>query len=94
VLSTVFSLWACADRPDVDLCIINAPNKNRKCFNLAKDYQDDGSLKPGAMPVYRATSTIEDLNKSLVLDSSTGPEDAIARMKAWVRKLQEECRPQ
>lgn len=80
-------------RPDADLCIVNALDRNRKCYNLKRDYQDDGTLKGEALPVYRSNDTLEDLNKALVLDSpheSGGQmhfEDGIARMKAWVKKL-------
>lgn len=84
------SLSACGiPRPDADLCIVNAPNQNRKCYNLKRDYNADGSLRPGAKPTYRPNATIEDLNKSLVLDSPDGFPEGIARMKAWVRKLRE-----
>lgn len=89
------SLSACGiPRPNADLCIVNAPNLNRKCYNLKRDYRDDGTLKPGAVPTYRPNATIEDLNKALVLDSPDGFEDGIARMKAYVKKLREaaECK--
>lgn len=76
---------------------MNAPDRVRKCYNLKRDYGDDGFLKPDAKPTYRPNATIEDLNKALVLDSphdATHPnpthfEDGIARVKAWVKKLRE-----
>lgn len=92
------SLAGCGvPRPDADLCIVNAPNLNRKCYNLKRDYDDDGSLKPGAVPTYRANATVQDLNKALLIDSPfdaehpnpTHFEDGIARMKAWVKELRE-----
>ncbi len=92
------SFSACGiDPPDADLCIVNAPNKNRKCYNLKNDYLEDGTLKPDAVAVYRPNATVEDLNKSLVLDSPytvnnpnpTHFEDGIARVKAYVKKLRE-----
>lgn len=95
----VFSLSGCATirAPDTDLCIVNAPAKKRKCYNLAMDYQSDGRLKPTAKPVYRPVEKIEDLNKFLVVDSPTGTEDGQARLKAYIRALREEyqrgCRP-
>lgn len=89
-LSLVFSLAACGiPRPDADLCIVNAPNKNRKCYNLKRDYRDDGTLRPGAIPTYRPNPTVEELNKSLIIDSADGPEEGIARVKAWIKKLRE-----
>lgn len=98
LLSIIGSACSCGvSRPDADLCVVNAPNKNRKCYNLKNDYNDDGSLKAGAKPVYRPNLTVEDLNKALVLDSpyddqNPNPghfEDGISRMKAWVRKLRD-----
>lgn len=81
---------ACATgRPDADVCIVNAPNQNRKCYNLKRDYGDDGLLRPDAHPTYRPTRALEDLNKAMVLDSTDGFADGIARVKAWVKKLRE-----
>lgn len=84
------SLPGCATgRPDADVCIVNAPNKTRKCYNLKRDYQDDGHLMPVATPTYRPTPTLDSLNKALVLDSEDGFEEGIARVKGWVKKLRE-----
>jgi hypothetical protein len=62
---------------------------------LKRDYRDDGTLKPGAVPVYRPNLTVEDLNKGLFIDSASGPEDGLARLKAYIKKLREaaECKP-
>lgn len=94
VLWTVCSLSGCAAirAPNTDLCIVNAaadvqPAPKRKCYNMAKDYDDQGRLKPGAVPVYRENRSVQDLNKFLVVDSPTGTEDGQAELKAWVQKL-------
>lgn len=90
-------------RPDADVCIVIAPPEDaeyprqRKCYNLAKDYNDDGTLKAEAKPVYRPNPKIEDLNKAMLVDSphdadNPNPahfEDGIARIKAWIKKLRE-----
>lgn len=90
--STILVLTSCATikRPNVDLCIVNAPNKTRKCYNMERDYTSDGLIKPGAKAVYRVTESVEDLNKGLFVDSDSGPEDGLARLKAYIKKLREE----
>lgn len=85
-----FSLLAgCAGipRPNTDLCIVNAPNKNRKCHNMATDYDDKGNLIPGKPAIYRANERIEDLNKFLCVDSPTGTVDGQTELKAYLAKL-------
>ena len=74
-------------RPDIDLCIVNGPNLNRKCYNMARDYNDDGTLKASAKPVYRANKTVMDLSKAFVLDSPTGFEDGLVGMKTYIKEL-------
>jgi hypothetical protein len=89
VLLVAFSLAGCAGipKPKTDLCIVNAPNENRKCYAMDKDYDDTGKLKPGAVPVYRKNTALSDLNKFLVIDSPTGTIDGQAELKAWLQKL-------
>lgn len=91
ILLAVFSLFSCASikRPDIDVCIVNAPGKKINCYNLEKDYQDDGQLKPGAKFHTRVAASIQDLNKHLVFTSDTGPENAIAKLKAYIKNLRE-----
>lgn len=86
-----FSLVACAvQRPNTDLCTVNAPAGHRKCYNMADDYTDKGRLKPGATPVYRSNKTIADLNKFLVVDSPTGTIDGQENLKVYLNELREE----
>lgn len=89
-LWAVFSFTSCAaQRPNSDVCIVNAPNKNRKCYNLATQYDENGALKPGAVATYRANATIVDLNKALVIDSPTGFEDGLAALKIYIKELRD-----
>lgn len=83
---------ASVPRPDVDLCIINAPAERRKCYNMKEDYDNEGKLKSGATPTYRSNDSVSDLNKGLFIDSADGPEAAIARLKAYLQKLRDEMK--
>ena len=73
--------------PNTDVCIVNGPNLNRKCYNMATDYNDDGSLKATAKPVYRTNKAVTDLSKALVIDSPTGFEDGLANLKTYITEL-------
>lgn len=87
MLFLAFSLLsACTSvrRPDVDLCIVNAPAQHLKCYNLLRDYTADGQLKPDAVPSYRRFGEREDLNKYLCVDPN-----GLAKLKAYIRELRE-----
>src|ERR1019366_3139289 len=74
------------NRPDTNICIVNAPAKNRKCYNLLRDYDDTGALKKGAVPQYRANLTIDDLNKALIIDPVVPANNqGIANLNAWIQ---------
>lgn len=88
-LLTVFS--GCAiKRPDIDLCIINAPAKYRRCYNYLRDYDDNGQLLATAKPTIRMNPTVDYLNKYFTIDSDQGPVEALARFKAYLQTLREE----
>ena len=91
-LLMAFSLFACASiqRPDIDLMIINAPGNKRCGYNFERDYGDDGRLKSGAKMFCRPNKLVSDLNKGLYIDSKDGPEEGIARLKAYIKTLREE----
>jgi hypothetical protein len=78
-------------RPHILLCIVNAPAKHRLCYQADRDYDANGKLLPGAVPIIRANATLEDLNKLFTVDSvepsPTGFVDAFASLKAWVKQL-------
>lgn len=76
-------------RPNTDVCIVNGPNLNRKCYNLAADYNDDGTLKKGAVATYRPNKTVQDLSKAMVIDSPTGFEDGLAELKTYIKRLRD-----
>jgi len=86
-ISCSFLLFACAQvpRPDTDLCVVNAPAGHRKCYNILKDYNDEGDLLPGAKPLFKPAKVVEDLNKNICTDP-----DGWANMKAYIRSLREE----
>lgn len=81
--------------PHILVCIVNAPANNRKCYQVDKDYNPDGTLKAGAVPIIRPNASIEDLNKAFTIDSvdaespaSNGFVDALAGAKTWVKQEQ------
>jgi hypothetical protein len=82
-----FSLFSCAqiDRPDTDLCVVNAPGKKLTCFNLKRDYDKDGNLKSDAKPVFKPAPTIESVNKHIITDPQ-----GYARLRAYIRTLRQE----
>jgi hypothetical protein len=96
-LLVAFSLFSCgkdAPKPHILACIVNAPAKHRICYQLDKDYNDDGTIKAGAVPVIRANETLADLNKSFTIDSvnaetppSAGFVDALALFKAYLKEM-------
>ena len=86
MLLIIFSL-GCANipKPDTNLCIVNALAHNQKCYNLLRDYDDDGRLFATAKPLYKPANTIEDLNKNACTDP-----DGLANLKAFIKLLREE----
>lgn len=81
----VFSAFGCGiERPDTELCIVNAPGLVEKCYNLKEDYDDTGHLKLDATPLYRELHSVQDLNKHLCVD----PEGTV-NLKAFIKELRE-----
>lgn len=87
-----FAIMGCStiERPNTDVCLVNAPGATRKCYNLSTDYNDDGTLKPNAHAVYKPTVNISDINKNTCIDP-----DGLANLKAYIQKLriayQQQC---
>ncbi len=87
-------LFSCAQikRPDADLCLINYPGKKLTCYNLARDYGEDGNIKPGVQPHFKPAPDLESVNKHVIMS----PQD-FGKFKAYVKKLREEyensCKP-
>lgn len=87
LLLMVFSFFSAGcgiDRPDADLCIINAPNKILKCYNMKRDYDDDGHLLTNAKAIYKSAATVEDLNKGLFVEVNH-----IAPLKTYIEQLRD-----
>jgi hypothetical protein len=71
-------------RPDTDLCVNNAQLFHKKCYNLARDYDDAGNLKPDAKPIFKPLASLSDADK----DVCTSPA-GWANLKAYIRALRE-----
>jgi hypothetical protein len=74
-------------RPDSEICVVNAPAKHMKCYNLLEDYDGEGNLKTDASPLYRPALVVEDLNKYIVIDS----EKSFENLKIWINEMKMEC---
>lgn len=85
LLCLVFNGCALIQRPDSNICVMNAPAQHMKCYNLKRDYNDDGTLKPTAKPTFRQFRIIDDGNKYISMDP-----DSFAQLKAYIKLLREE----
>jgi hypothetical protein len=87
VASSAILLASCANikRPDADLCVVNAPGKKLTCYNLEKDYNDDGQIKPGIQPHFKPATDLDALNKHVAMSAAD-----FAKFKAYIKKLREE----
>lgn len=87
-LSIIYSLVllcsACGtvERPDADICVVNAPGKKLTCYNLKHDYNQDGTLRPGAKPKFKPISSIDNLNKGVFMTNADWAE-----VKKWIAEL-------
>jgi len=85
ILLVAFSLLAsCAGikRPNAELCIVNAPARHLKCYNLYEDYEDSGLLKKNATAKFFRAETVEDLNKGTWMSNADWAE-----LKKWIREI-------
>jgi hypothetical protein len=86
LLSIIFELGSCGiPRPDTDLCVVNVGGGHQKCYNLKKDYDDEGNRDPSAKPTYKPVTKIEDLDKLICTDA-----DGFASLKAYINSVKEE----
>lgn len=85
-LLTALNLSGCGgvERPDTNVCVVNYELMHLKCYNLKNDYNDDGNLKPGSKPHFKAITGLTSLNSYVVTDP-----DGWANLKAYIRKLRE-----
>lgn len=72
------------ERPDTNLCIVNAKARHKSCFNMKRDYDDQGNLLPGVKPSIVPIASLDDLDKNLAVDP-----DGSANLKAYIQKLRE-----
>jgi hypothetical protein len=82
ITSSVVVSCANVERPDTDLCVVNAPAGHQKCYNLKRDYNNDGKRRKDAAPKFKPAKSIDDLNKSICTDA-----DGFANLKAFVNEL-------
>ena len=75
-------------RPDSLLCVNNVPGLHKKCYNLLKDYDDNGALLPGAIPTVIQYKTPEEMLEGVNKDVNT-PPDGWANIKAYIRALRD-----
>lgn len=102
LLVLAFSLSGCATirRPEIQVCQVIAAedtvNPRLGCYAF-KDFGDDGNVKPGTKPIFHPLQDLRSLNKYMTFYSDAGPTDAIAKLKAYIKKLREEydngCKP-
>lgn len=83
----LISSLGCASipRPDTDLCGINAASDNgavphKRCYNIKKDYDDNGNRKSSAVPKIVPLASLMDLNKNMCTDPK-GYENLLVTIK-------------
>jgi len=81
---SVLLLGACATiaKPNANLCVVNAPGRHLKCYNLSTDYTDDGNVKASAKAKFIRIETTGDLNKGVWMSNADWAE-----VKKWIREL-------
>lgn len=74
-------------RPDTDLCGVNVKGvvKKKRCYNLARDYDENGNLLPTAKPTETKLEKLEDLHGNICLDPRSW-----GNFKAYLRILRGE----
>ena len=56
------------ERPDSDICVVNALAMNKKCYNLKADFLYDGRRKVTAKAIYHPVDGIMGLDKNVCMD--------------------------
>ena len=82
ILCLVFSACATISKPNANLCVVNAPAKHLKCYNLSVDYDDNGNIYKSAQPKFFRAETVEDLNKGIWMSNHDWTE-----VKLWIQKI-------
>lgn len=102
MLFAIFSLCSCATikRPDTDICGVNGPGLRERCYNILRDYDNEGQLLPAVKPEIRQYFSLEDmmfgvqsndpkekrkgLNKKTCIDP-----DGLANLKTYIQQLKD-----
>jgi hypothetical protein len=75
---------AAIQRPDAWVCGINGKSKKMLCYNLKKDYDEDGTLKAGAEPLEKKDVSLQSLTGGLYFSS----EDT-KKIKVWLQDMRD-----
>lgn len=88
-----FSLISCSSgiqRPDAELCVINAVNHEMRCYSLRTGFTDAGTRRIDVEPRVVEILGIEDVHRM----TCTNP-DGLAEIKRYISELKEQtsCQP-
>jgi hypothetical protein len=85
-LTICLSISSCSSvkRPDAYICGINSKSKELRCYNILKDFNDDGSMKPEAKPMIQPLSGLDQLNSSVMMF----PKE-FEKVKVWLQDLRD-----
>jgi hypothetical protein len=76
-------------KPDADVCVVNVPALHQKCYNIARDYDDNGYIKKDAKPMFKQYKDEAEMLAGLNKNIATTP-DGWAAIKAYLKSLREE----
>lgn len=86
---SLLTLSACSaiSQPDTDMCVVNEPGLHLICYNLKRDYDKNGVLKPGAVETIKPIQSLTDLNKYVVTDPV-----GFEHLKTFVQEMRDEMK--
>jgi hypothetical protein len=92
ILLAVSSLLvSCVNRPKGLICLVDAPEdrsrSRRICFDLEKDFDNEGNVLKSATPKIQDAWTTFDLNKHTCFDPDTW-----ASVKTYLRQKSKSCK--
>jgi hypothetical protein len=81
-----YSLVACSaiQRPDALVCGVNAKGMKLRCYNIKRDFNDDGTRKPNVQPSEIKIQSIHDLNGGIYFS----PSD-FEKLKVWLGDMRD-----
>jgi len=71
-------------RPDAYICGINSKSVELRCYNILKDFSDDGTMKPDAKPMIQPISGLDQLNAGVFMF----PKE-FEKVKVWLQDLRD-----